>query len=82
MATTVHIPERLLAVAHRRARALGISRNRLIVRALERELAEPSSWSPGFLDSLRGVDPAEVAVVDDMLKHIHQRRRSKKPPVL
>lgn len=37
-----------------RAASLGVSRNRLIVRALERELSAKESWSPGFLDALRG----------------------------
>lgn len=33
MPTTVHIPEALLKSVDRRARALGVSRNRLIVRS-------------------------------------------------
>jgi hypothetical protein len=35
MLTTVHIPDPLLKSVDRRAKALGISRNRLVVRALE-----------------------------------------------
>ena len=38
MATTVHIPDQLLKSVDRRAKALGISRNRLVVRALEATL--------------------------------------------
>ena len=78
MPTTVHIPNRILANADRKARALGISRNRLIVRALERELADQSSWSPGFLEALRHVDAELTEAADEMLKDIRQRRRSKR----
>ena len=82
MATTVHIPAKVLAAAQRRAKALGISRNRLIVQALERELERPSAWSPGFLDALRHTGDDDKAAVDDMLAHIRRNRRSKKPPIL
>ena len=80
MATTVHIPPRLLAAAERRARALRISRNRLIVRALERELGEAQTWSDEFLDALRKTDTETVDAVDRMLAEIKKRRRSKHQP--
>ena len=80
--TTVHIPTKILAAAQRRAKALGISRNRLIVQALERELERPSAWSTGFLDALRNTGDDEKAAVDDMLEHIRRNRRSKKAPIL
>jgi hypothetical protein len=80
--TTVHIPPRLLASAQRRARALGISRNRLIIQALERELREGSEWAPGFLEQLRGTDRETQDAADDLLKAILSHRRSKKPPRL
>lgn len=79
MPTTIHLPDRLLDAVDSRARELGVSRNRLIVRALERETSEPSSWSPGFLDALRGPTPATAAAVDDMLAAIRSARTSKKP---
>lgn len=82
MATTVHIPTRILIAARRRAKALGISRNRLIVQALERELERPSVWSPGFLDTLREIGADDRHAVDDMLSNIQRNRRSKKPPIL
>jgi hypothetical protein len=44
MPTTVHIPDPLLNSVDRRAKALGISRNRLVVRALdERPPSTPSA---------------------------------------
>jgi len=61
---------------------LGISRNRLIVQALERELERPSTWSPGFLETLRDIGADDAAAVDDMLAHITRHRRSKKAPAL
>ena len=39
MPTTVHIPDPLLKSVDRRAKALGISRNRLVVRALEQAVS-------------------------------------------
>lgn len=77
MPTSVHIPQPLLEAVDRRAKALGISRNRLIVQALEREIAEGATWSPGFFEQLRATDDATKAAVDDMLAAILKGRRSK-----
>jgi len=79
VATTVHIPPRLLASAQRRASALGISRNRLIIRALERELGEAEAWSREFLDVLRNVDAETSKAAADLLAEVSKRRRSKRP---
>ena len=82
MPTTVHIPSALLKSVDRRAKALGLSRNRLIVRALERAVSEPSGWSPEFLDMLRTVDAETTDAVDRLLQDIRSARRSKSPQVL
>ena len=66
MPTTVHIPPALLKSVDRRAKALGVSRNRLIVRALERAVTERDRWAPEFLDRLRDVDDDTVEAVDDL----------------
>ena len=79
MPTTVHIPDPLLKSVDRRARALGISRNRLVVRALEQAVSEREGWSPEFLQRLRHVDRETVTAVDDLLATVTQARRSKKP---
>jgi predicted transcriptional regulator len=79
MATTVHIPAALLDDVDRRARALRVSRNRLIVRALEREVHSPSGWSPEFFDRLRDVDANTAGAVDQLLAAVRRGRRSKKP---
>lgn len=82
MPTTVHIPKPLLAAVDRRARALRVSRNRLIVEALERQLVAASEWSPRFLDELRAVDVDTAAAVDALLDTVTAGRRSKAPPRL
>lgn len=74
MATSIHLPQPLLKAVDRKARALKISRNRLIVRALERELASSSDWSPGFFQQLSAVEPETVEAVDDLLAAVHQAR--------
>lgn len=79
MPTTVHIPPVLLEAIDRRAKALRLSRNRLIVRALARELNEPSGWSPEFLDRLRDVDAETADAVDELLVAVTRARRSKRP---
>jgi predicted transcriptional regulator len=79
MATTVHIPAALLKSVDRRAKALGLSRNRLIIRALERVVTERSSWAPEFLDKLRSVDQDTKAAVDELLSAVTRARHSKRP---
>ena len=82
MPTTVHIPAALLKSVDRRAKALGVSRNRLIVRALERAISERTEWSPEFLDRLRITDEATARDVDQLLADVKRARRSKRPPDL
>ncbi|MCK6586235.1 MAG: ribbon-helix-helix protein, CopG family [Polyangiaceae bacterium] len=77
MPTSVHLPKQLLDAVDRRAKALRISRNRLIVRALERELREESDWSPGFFEQLEQRDPEISAAVDELLDDVRRARRSK-----
>ena len=82
MPTTVHVPPALLRSVDRRAKALGLSRNRLIVRALEQIVQDRSAWAPEFLQKLREVDREAVEAVDEMVESIKRTRRSKRPPVL
>jgi metal-responsive CopG/Arc/MetJ family transcriptional regulator len=77
MPTTVHIPAALLKSVDRRAKALGVSRNRLIVRALEQAVTERAGWAPEFLERLRDVDDDIVEAVDDLLEAVKHARRSK-----
>ena len=66
----------------RRAKALGMSRNRLIVRALERVVDDRSGWAPEFLQKLRSPDPILEQTVDQLVADVTSARRSKRPPVL
>jgi hypothetical protein len=79
MPTTVHIPDPLLKSVDRRAKALGISRNRLVVRALEQAVSVREGWSPEFLQRLRHVDRETSTAVDELLATVTQARRSTKP---
>jgi len=79
MPTTVHIPTALLKSVDRRAKALGLSRNRLIIQALERAVSDRSSWAPEFLEKLRSVDRETETAVDELLADVTQARRSKLP---
>jgi predicted transcriptional regulator len=81
MATSVHIPPQLLAAVDRRAKLLQISRNRLIVKALEHEL-EQRGWTPGFFDKLGEIDPGAVDALRDSMAFVRTRRRSKPVPKL
>jgi predicted transcriptional regulator len=77
--TSIHIPKPLLAAVDKKAKALKISRNRLIVQALEREVTAGESWSPEFFVGLTASEPAIDAAADEMLDAIQAHRRSKKP---
>ena len=79
MATSVHIPKALLQAVDRRARALKLSRNKLIIQALEREVTGGADWPAGFLEKLGKADPELVSAVDEMSNAIHSNRRSKGP---
>ena len=79
MPTTVHVPAALLKSVDRRAKALGVSRNRLIIRALEQALSQRSGWAPEFLERLRNVDRETSAAVDQLLAAVKQARHSKEP---
>jgi predicted transcriptional regulator len=79
MATSVHIPRALLEAVDRRARALRMSRNKLIVQALEREVTAGADWPSGFFDTLAAADHELVSAVDDMEKAIRAGRKSKGP---
>ncbi|HKY40912.1 MAG TPA: hypothetical protein VJN18_33485 [Polyangiaceae bacterium] len=79
MPTSVHIPKTLLVAVDRKARALKISRNRLIVHAIERELEQGSDWTPEFFARLGSAEPAIEDAAERMLAVIRRNRRSKGP---
>ena len=77
MATSVHLPKSLLAAVDRKAKELRISRNRLIVQVLEREIER--EWSPGFFERIARVDPETATTFRDSMDMVTASRRSKKP---
>ena len=77
MATSVHLPKNLLEAVDRKARALHISRNRLVVQALERDLRGGSGWSPEFFDRLTDVDPNTSEDIEALLQTVLKSRKSK-----
>lgn len=79
MPTTIHIPDPLLAQVDKRAKTLKLSRNRFIVKALEKALAEEPPWSPAFVDALRGFTPLDEE--HDLASLITGKRRSRKRPL-
>ena len=80
MATTIHVPDELLSRVDERAKKLKITRNRYIVEALRKALAEQTAWSPDFLEQLDRLEP--VAGVDELMRAVKQRRTRKAPPRL
>lgn len=82
MPTSVHIPKALLRAVDQRARALKLSRNKLIIQALEREVTAGADWPPEFFEKLSETDPELVDAVDEMSNAIRIGRRSKGPPNL
>jgi hypothetical protein len=82
MATTVHIPTELLARVDRRAKVLGISRNRLIVEALESSLVSRREWPPELVAMLaEPPEPEAVRALAESLAEVSKRRvnRRKSP---
>jgi hypothetical protein len=77
--TSVHIPKELLLAVDRKARGLRVSRNRLIIRALEREVSGGIDWSPDFFSRLRNPGSDLSTAADETLMHIRERRKSRKP---
>ena len=56
-----------------------MSRNKLIVEALEREVTAGADWPAGFFDKLATAEAELVSAVTDMSKAITVGRKSKKP---
>ncbi len=84
MSTTVHLPPRLLAMVDRRALDLGVSRNRYIVRALERAVAVETRWSAAFVAELAAARAASAGrpAHADQRPAVAAGRTRKGPPAL
>jgi hypothetical protein len=81
MPTTVHLPPALLDTIDARAKALGISRNRFIVKTLSEKVGTPTQWPEAFVRALRRpLSAGAAAAADQMLRNIESTRRSRKGP--
>jgi hypothetical protein len=79
--TTVHIPRSVLERADARAKALGISRNKLIVQALEARLQTAEQWPPELVELLTLPPlPELVKATSEMNEAIRKRRRNRREP--
>jgi hypothetical protein len=85
MATSVHIPPPLLKALDKKAKKLRVSRNSLIVKAIEKDLGttapiDDNGWPVGFFDAIRrGVDDEAAAEFKESMTAVVALRRSKKP---
>ena len=84
MSTTIHLPVQLLAAVDRQARDLEMSRNRYIVRALERALATETEWSATFVAELAAAraDTEGRRALEELCAAVAASRTRKDPPRL
>lgn len=79
MPPTVHIPEGLLERVDRRAKALGISRNRLIVEALEDKIGARDEWAPELVRMLaQPISSSAGEELEDSLAVVRNQRSTRK----
>ena len=80
--TSVRLPDDLVEALDRRAEALGLTRSQLIVRAVEKAIAESSEWSPKFLDAIGSPRDELNNAVDELMDAITSRRSRSEAPDL
>jgi predicted transcriptional regulator len=81
MPTTVHIPAPLLRRIDSRAKSLGVSRNRLIVQAIEDSLESRRTWPPELVRLLQEPLDAETArTFEQSVGEARRRRTSRRRP--
>ena len=84
MSTTINLPAQLLAAVDRQAKNLEMSRNRYIIRALERSLATETEWSATFVAELAAAraDAEGRRALEDLRAAVSANRTRKDPPRL
>jgi predicted transcriptional regulator len=83
MPTTIHIPDPLLERVDTRAKTLGISRNRLILEALEEKVGARDVWAPELVKMLANpISAGAGKELEDSLDVVRSRRTRKGPPKL
>ncbi len=85
MTTTIHISDDLLERIDQRARALGTSRNRVIVDAIETSLGPTGTWPPELVRMLeapvtrRSGDELEKSLAVVRSRRVNRRPRAAAP---
>jgi len=79
MPTSVHIPAPLIERLDARARALGVSRNRFILAAIEAKLGESAAW-PEPLVRMLGTRPSAAVrrAGQELDRAVVARRRTRR----
>jgi hypothetical protein len=79
--TTVHVPDELFERVDARAKALGVSRNRVILDALEEKLGTRNAWPPELIAMLAR-PPSRAAALDleRSLAVVRKRRANRRRP--
>ncbi len=80
--TSVRLADELIDALDRKAAAEGLTRSQLIVKAVERVVAEECDWSPAFLKAIGARDAEVGAAADEMMGVIRSRRSRKAAPRL
>jgi hypothetical protein len=81
MATTIHIPDPLLERVDTRAKTLGISRNRLILEALEEKVGARDEWAPELVQMLaKPVSSTAGKELEDSLTVVRRGRSPRRRP--
>lgn len=80
--TSVRLPDELIEALDRRAESLGLSRSQLIIRAVEKAIADRSEWSPKFLDAIGTPYDTLDVVVDELMDAISSHRSRSEAPEL
>ena len=80
--TSIRLPDDLLEALDRRAELLGLSRSELIIRAVEKAIANRSEWSPKFLDAIAAPRESLDEAVDELMDAISNHRSRSEAPDL
>lgn len=80
--TSIRLPDDLIEALDRRAELLGLSRSQLIIRAVEKAIADRAEWSPKFLDAIASPRDALGVAVDELMDAISSHRSRSEAPDL
>ncbi|MBK7582525.1 MAG: CopG family transcriptional regulator [Myxococcales bacterium] len=84
MPTTIHVPRQLLVRVDARAKALGVSRNRVILAAIEGAIEGKLTWPAELISQLaEPLDPEAGRAFERSLQAVRRKRsHRRRPPVI